>query len=119
MSDSGRDDRITRYLMYKTGLHLGDPEFCRSRTHVVGVTLIDVVAECLDVICRQSTKDATLLYACILEAQTSGNKRHAIAALEKVLVKYDYSAPADVHLPALLRQVLRPTLCHFPDIAIG
>ncbi|KAF1951086.1 SPO22-domain-containing protein [Byssothecium circinans] len=92
MPETGRNDRITRYLMYKTGLHLGESDF---------------LAECLDVICRQSTKDATLLYACILQAQTYGNNRHAISALEKVLDKYDCSAPADVHLPALLRMTIR------------
>ena len=60
-------------------------------------------AECLDLVCRQSSKDATLLYACVLEAQSAGDKRQAIIALEKVLEKYNYSAPAGIHLPALLR----------------
>ena len=65
--------------------------------------LTSAVAECLDLICRQSTKDATLLYACAVEAKNSGNKREAIAALELVLDKYDHAAPADIHLPTLLR----------------
>jgi len=60
-------------------------------------------AECLDHVCRSSAKDATLLYACVMEAQSSGDKRQAISALECVLQKYDYSAPAGIHLPALLR----------------
>jgi hypothetical protein len=60
-------------------------------------------AECLDVVCRSSAKDATLLYACVMEAQSIGDKRQAINALERVLDKYDYAAPAGIHLPALLR----------------
>lgn len=55
--------------------------------------------------CRKSSKDATLLYACVLEAQSAGDKRQTIIALQKVLNKYDYNAPPGVHLPALLRQV--------------
>lgn len=72
------------------------------RTTVVD-KLICLVAECLDLVCRQSSKDATLLYACVMEAQNTGDKQQAIAALQKVLQKYDYSAPAGVHHPALLR----------------
>ena len=48
-------------------------------------------------------QDATLLFACVMEAHDSGDKRQAINALERVLDKYDYSAPAGIHLPALLR----------------
>jgi hypothetical protein len=38
-----------------------------------------------------------------MEAQSIGDKKQAINALEHVLDRYDYSAPADIHLPALLR----------------
>jgi hypothetical protein len=65
--------------------------------------LIYTASDCLDVVCRQSAKDATLLYACVIEAQSVGDKRQAIAALEKVLDKYNYSAPTGIQLPALLR----------------
>jgi hypothetical protein len=44
-----------------------------------------------------------MLYACVLEAQQTGDKREAVAALQKVLEKYDYKAPKGIHLPALLR----------------
>ncbi|KAF2447271.1 SPO22-domain-containing protein [Karstenula rhodostoma CBS 690.94] len=92
MSDPGRDDRVTRYLMYKVALHSNDP---------------DLAAECLDAVCRQSSKDTSLLYACVIEAQQSGNKREGIAALEKLLEKYNDHTPAGVHLPALLRMTVR------------
>ena len=62
-----------------------------------------VAMECLDRICKTSTKDATLLYACVLEAQRAGDRVQSLAAMQKVLDKYDYSAPSGVHLPALLR----------------
>ncbi|TKA58186.1 hypothetical protein B0A49_06961 [Cryomyces minteri] len=55
----------------------------------------------------ESAKDSTLLFACVLEAQQSGEKRQAVAALQRVLEKYSYDAPAGVHLPALLRCTAR------------
>jgi hypothetical protein len=70
-------------------------EFDRS------VTLL--AAECLDIVCRNSAKDATLLYACVIEAQSIGDKRQAINVLERVLDKYDYTTPTGISLPALLR----------------
>ena len=30
MSNTGRDDRVTRYLMYKVGLHNGEADFGMS-----------------------------------------------------------------------------------------
>ncbi|XPS72064.1 sporulation-specific protein 22 [Ascochyta lentis] len=88
ISEIGRDEPVTRYLMYKVGLRSGDADFA---------------SECLEVVCRNSSKDATLLYACVMEAQSVGNKRQAINALGRVLDKYDFTAPAGIHLPALLR----------------
>ncbi|KAH3908764.1 hypothetical protein HBH56_171760 [Parastagonospora nodorum] len=88
MSENSRDEPVTRYLMYKAGIQTQD---------------VELAAECLDHICRSSAKDATLLYACAMEAQSNGDKKQAINALERVLDKYDYSAPAGIHLPALLR----------------
>ncbi|KAF2839609.1 SPO22-domain-containing protein [Patellaria atrata CBS 101060] len=92
MSDSGKDAPLTRYLMYKVAIKGGDT---------------DLALECLDIVCRESSKDATLLYACVLEAQQSGDRRQAVVALQKVLEKYQYSAPQGVHLPALLRCTAR------------
>ncbi|KAF2130996.1 SPO22-domain-containing protein [Dothidotthia symphoricarpi CBS 119687] len=92
MPSTGKDEPVTRYLMYKLGIQSNDT---------------DLAGECLDVICRNSSKDATLLYACVMEAQNAGDKRQAIIALERVLDKYDYSAPAGIHLPALLRSTAR------------
>lgn len=104
MPDSGRNDRITRYIMYKTGLLTEDSELGNTLSPIiVGIALNVVVTECLDIVCRHAGNDATLLYACIVEAQASGKNTHVIATLEKMLDKYDHNAPSGVHLPALLR----------------
>ncbi|KAL1632490.1 sporulation-specific protein 22 [Neofusicoccum ribis] len=97
MSDSAKNAPMTRYLMYKSAIRDQQPDFA---------------AECLDVICRQSSKDATLLYACVMEAQQSVDKHQAILALQKVLEKYDYGTPVGVHLPALLRSTIRLLVPH-------
>ena len=59
--------------------------------------------ECVDAICVASTEDATLLYACVLEAQRTGDHLQTIASLQRVLQKHDYGAASGIHLPALLR----------------
>lgn len=74
---------------------------CSSR--LAAARLIYKVTECLDTICIASTVDATLLYACVLEAQRIGDHLQTIASLQRILKKYDYGAPNGVHVPALLR----------------
>lgn len=103
MTESGRDEPVTRYLMYKVALQSGNADFGKHVTSVNNIPADDTAAECLDCICRSSAKDATLLYACVLEAQNAGSKRQAINALRKVLDRYEHSAPSGIHLPALLR----------------
>lgn len=90
--ESGQKAPETQYLMYKLALRSGDGELAASS---------------LEAVCKSSDKDVTLLYACVLEAMQSGEKQQAVAALKKVLEKYDYDAPKGVHLPALLRCVIR------------
>jgi len=113
MSDSGRDEAVTRYLMYQVGLRSGDEDFGMPPAFYSHTWLINVAAECLDYICRSSAEDATLLYACVMEAQSTGSKRQVISALEKVLDKYEHSAPAGIHLPALLRQAFHSVCFNF------
>ena len=54
---------------------------------------------------KGSSNDATLLYACVLEAQHTGQIKQAISAMQLVLDKYNYESPPGVNLPALLRYV--------------
>ncbi|MCJ1284476.1 hypothetical protein MMC26_003808, partial [Xylographa opegraphella] len=92
MSDTVRSADETKYLMYKVALRSGDRE---------------LAVECLEAISIGSTKDGTLLYACVLEAQQMGQREQAISAMVHVLDKYNYGSPPGVNLPALLRCTAR------------
>lgn len=92
MSDSAKNEPMSRFLMYKIAIR------CREG---------ELAAECLQIICSATTKDPTLLYACCLDAQQSGNKPQTVAALQLVLEKYGYTAPSAIHLPSLLRTTIQ------------
>ena len=92
MSATSKNEPATHYLLYKIALRSHD---------------VQSASDCLDWICKASTKDATMLYACVLEAQKTGDQTLSITALQKVLQKYNYGAPGGVHLPALLRCTAR------------
>lgn len=114
MTESSRDEPVTRYLMYKVALQSRDAGFGKCIMSSDTFSADDAAAECLDYICRSSAKDATLLYACVLEAQSAGSKRQAINALQKVLDRYEHSAPSGIHLPALLRWAIHhQKTCNF------
>ncbi|KAI9718236.1 MAG: hypothetical protein M1812_004226 [Candelaria pacifica] len=100
MSDAGKATPMTKYLMFKVALRGGDGDFA---------------AECLNAVCDNSSEDATLLYACVLEAQQAGDKLQVAAALQKVLDRYDYGAPRGVHLPALVRCAARILIIELGD----
>lgn len=90
MSDSARNEPMSRFLMYKIAIRGGDT---------------DLAAECLQAISSDSRKsqDLTLLYGCILDAQQVGDKLQTLAGLQLVLEKSNYGAQTEVHLPSLLR----------------
>ncbi|MCJ1432892.1 hypothetical protein MMC27_002250 [Xylographa pallens] len=92
MSDIVQGADETRYLMYKVALRSGDTE---------------LAVECLEAISSGSTRDGTLLYACVLEAQQTGQREQAISAMLRVLDKYNYGSPPGVNLAALLRCTAR------------
>ena len=52
-----------------------------------------------------------MLYACVLEAQSSGDRAQAVHALQRVVNNFEYHAPDGVHLPSLLRYALS-LLCY-------
>lgn len=104
MTESGRDEPKTRYLMYKVALQSADMELGKTTAwRVFSDILTATAAESLEHICKNSANDATLLYASVMEAQNIGTKDQVIYALERVLEKHDYGAPIGIHLPALLR----------------
>jgi len=92
MSDSAKNEPMSQFLMYKIAVRCGESE---------------LAAESLQRISCATTKDPTLLYACCLDAQQSGDKLHTIAALQLVLEKYGYTAPSAIHLPSLLRTTIQ------------
>lgn len=92
MPDAVRDAPMTRFLMFKIAIRSEET---------------DLAAECLNKVFDGSKKDPALLYACVLDAQTVGDKTHTLAALQLVLKQNNYAAPEGVHLPALLRCTIR------------
>lgn len=92
MSETARNEPLTRYLVYKIALRDQDQE---------------LAADCFEKIAKNSSQDPKLLYGCVLEAQQSGNRPEAIRALQAVLAKCSTGGLSDVHLPSLLRCTLR------------
>jgi len=68
---------------------------------------VELASECLEVVHQASSKDPSLLYACVLDAQEVGNKDMAIAALQLLLKKNQFNPPTTIHIPALLRCTIR------------
>ncbi|KAF2762127.1 SPO22-domain-containing protein [Pseudovirgaria hyperparasitica] len=98
MTETGKLAGITQYLMYKVALRSNQEE---------------QAIECLEAVSKASNKDATILYACILEAQKAGDKRQATMALQKVVERYNYNVPEGVHLAILLRCAIRLLIKQF------
>jgi hypothetical protein len=92
MSDAAKNEPVSRFLMYKIAIR------CEE---------VQLAAQCLQSIGSSSSdKDPTLLYACVLDAQQTGNKFQALAALQMVIEKYSYGALTKIHLPSLLRSTV-------------
>ncbi|KAI9844559.1 MAG: hypothetical protein M1837_005518 [Sclerophora amabilis] len=89
MSDQSKRAPLTVYLMFKAAVRDGDAE---------------LTTKYLDAICIEESKDANLLYACVLEAQESGDKLLASATLQRVLERCNRETSSEVHLPALIRR---------------
>jgi hypothetical protein len=81
---SSQNEGMTRYLAYKLALRSND---------------MQLAAECLGSLAKHVDKEPRYLYACVLEAQQSGNRAMAVAAFQ-VLVN---QPPNGVQLPTLLR----------------
>ncbi len=88
MSESARDEPMSRFLLYKVAVRSGD---------------IDLAAECLAIVSASSTEDPTLMYACCLDAQQAGNKTQTLLALQLVLENYTCKPSAGLHFPSLIR----------------
>ncbi|KAI1417997.1 meiosis protein SPO22/ZIP4 like-domain-containing protein [Hypoxylon sp. FL1857] len=104
MSESARREPMTLYLAYKLALRSGDRE---------------MASDCLRLISEASSDDPQYLYACCVDAQEAEDKICAIEALQQLVRKCEYSSPDAVHLPALLRIVIRLQTSLMNDRAQG
>ncbi|GAB7352848.1 hypothetical protein MBLNU459_g3456t2 [Dothideomycetes sp. NU459] len=104
MSESGKAAPITKYILYKVALRTADA---------------DLASESLEGLLNASAKDPSFLYACALGAQQHGDRRQAIAVLQRILEHNNYSAPAGVYLPSLLRCTAAAIITEMKDKRIA
>lgn len=90
MPDCGKNDNLTRYLLFKASLLDWDSDLGRS--------CIDHLANHPD---RQRSQD--MLYACIREAQAFGDKLCTLAALKAVALTWDPARLPGACLTSVLR----------------
>ncbi|KAI5927886.1 meiosis protein SPO22/ZIP4 like-domain-containing protein [Camillea tinctor] len=92
MSDTTREEPRTMYLVYKLALANNDHE---------------MATDYLGRISNSSPQDLRYLYACCVDAQKKNDKHITLEALRHLVRRYDDTSPGDVHLPALLRLLIR------------
>ncbi|KAK7977888.1 hypothetical protein PG996_003939 [Apiospora saccharicola] len=92
MSDVAKEQPMTIYLAHKLAVQGGD---------------WDMAAECIERISQSSSSDLKFLYACCLEAHASDDKLSALKALKVLADKHEFNADSPIHLPALLRVIIR------------
>ncbi|RPA87005.1 SPO22-domain-containing protein [Ascobolus immersus RN42] len=88
MSQAGKDNPTTRYLAFKLAIRTGDTALAEESLRKI----YDTVG-----------KDYTALYACVLDAQQVGEKKHAHDALRYVLQKVEETDPESNNVPILYR----------------
>lgn len=85
---SSQNEGMTRYLAYKLALKSND---------------MRLAGECLESLVKTIDREPRYLYACVLEAQQSGNRAMAVAAFQALVNQ----PPNGVQLPALFRCTAR------------
>lgn len=92
MNDVTLKEPMTAYLAFKVALKRQDA---------------DCALRCLEQISQASSTDPQYLYACCLEAQQAQDKIATIKALQHIVLKHRFHSSNSVHLPALLRVLIR------------
>ncbi|KAF2968484.1 hypothetical protein GQX73_g5062 [Xylaria multiplex] len=92
MNDVTLKEPMTAYLAFKVALKQVD---------------VDSASRCLEQISEASSSNLQYLYACCLEAQLAQAKTITIKALQLVVLKHQFHSPDYIHLPALLRVLIR------------
>lgn len=86
-------------------------DLCESRQlmHKVAMRSDDtnLAAECLESVAKHADTAPEYLYACVLDALQSGYERQGYIALQKILETSKHTTLKGVHLPALIRCMLR------------
>ncbi|KAK7920786.1 hypothetical protein PG985_008808 [Apiospora marii] len=100
MSDVAKEQPMTIYLAHKLAVQGGD---------------WDMAAECIERISQSSSSDLKFLYACCLEAHASDDKLSALKALKVLADKHEFNADSPIHLPALLRVIIRLQMSMLSD----
>lgn len=98
MPVTAQNEGLTRYLAYKLALESSDSQ---------------LAGQCLDVLLRNADRDQRYLYACVLEAQRSGNRGIAVAAFQALADR----PPSGIQLPALLRCAARLLMAELDSLS--
>ncbi|KAI1153268.1 meiosis protein SPO22/ZIP4 like-domain-containing protein [Nemania diffusa] len=67
----------------------------------------DGASRCLNQISETSSSDSKYMYACCLEAQQALDRITTIKALQHIVLKREFNSSNSIHLPALLRVLIR------------
>lgn len=91
--------------MYKVAVRENDESFGETaeRSGCDDTSLSCPAAESLNIVAKHAPLDASFLYACVLEAQQSGNRREAIKVLQTIIVTHDSATSTSLHIPSVLR----------------
>ncbi|TLS23621.1 uncharacterized protein PpBr36_06398 [Pyricularia pennisetigena] len=91
MSEQSQKDKKTSYVMFKVAIRNSD---------------LELAVQCLETMSSASDSE-DLIYACVLDAQKSGDKAYVVEALRKLVQVRKIRPNGPVHLPALLRCSIR------------
>ena len=91
MSESSRREPMTAYLAFKVAIRAEDRSLAEE-----SLQTLSSISDHID-----------YLGACIAESQKAGDIYCAIAALKKLQEKHQYREPNPIHLPAVLRCIIR------------
>ncbi|KAI3327671.1 SPO22-domain-containing protein [Xylariaceae sp. AK1471] len=92
MSEGTLKEPMTAYLAFKVALKQKD---------------VATALGCLKQVSEASAFNHQYLYACCLEAQQAQDKISTIEALRHLVLKHQSHSPSPIHLPALLRVLIR------------
>ncbi|KAI1269361.1 SPO22-domain-containing protein [Xylariaceae sp. FL1019] len=100
MSEASKQEPLTAFLAFKVALRSQD---------------IDAAAQCLEQVSEAWPSNPQYLYACCLEAQQAQEKISTIQALRHMVSGHQFHPSKSVHLPALLRTLIRLELLMIND----